>query len=274
MADSRDNLPDQVTMAMVNHYLTTTGIEDVFKDLCHNLLKSPRLPYNPYPGLVRQLRAYAESFTYHSVDDEDVYQQLVYQVQNTTIPEIAQPINGDPIFGTANSVEMIKPSVLNKYRWLLTNVTPHVSRLHQESGYVQHYMALSTLTPPAVNFRVEFIIIGSDVNKAVHIFLQSVTNDIIHMESAGQHIFLGLTVPVRDRSDETKWQLLMYSVGMLQNKKSETWEAIYEAMVAHKEISAECLFRLSDGGDSYKPGQKQYHLNFVEIEEASGSEKG
>lgn len=29
----------------------------------------------------------------------------------------------------------------------------------------------------------------------------------------------GLTVPVRDRSDETKWQLLMYSVGMLQNKK-------------------------------------------------------
>lgn len=69
MADSRDNLPDQVTMAMVNHYLTTTGIEDVFKDLCHNLLKSPRLPYNPYPGLVRQLRAYAERWvTWPSCD--------------------------------------------------------------------------------------------------------------------------------------------------------------------------------------------------------------
>ena len=65
MADSRDKLPpcdgrSQVTVAMVNRYLKTTGIEEVFRDLTHKLLTSPRLPYNPYPSLVRQLRAYSE----------------------------------------------------------------------------------------------------------------------------------------------------------------------------------------------------------------------
>ena len=65
MTDSRDKLPPcdgrcQVTMAMVNRYLKKTGIEEVFRDLTYKLLMSPRLPYNPYPGLVRQLRAYSE----------------------------------------------------------------------------------------------------------------------------------------------------------------------------------------------------------------------
>ena len=51
---------DQYTMAMINRYLQTTGIEAAFKEQCHQLLKSPHLPYNPYPSLVRQLRAYVE----------------------------------------------------------------------------------------------------------------------------------------------------------------------------------------------------------------------
>jgi len=64
----------------------------------------------------------------------------VYQVQNTTIPEIVQPITGESVYGTQNSIEMISPSVLEQYRWLLKNVTPPVARLHQMTGYVvSHY---------------------------------------------------------------------------------------------------------------------------------------
>ncbi|KAK2185352.1 hypothetical protein NP493_239g03014 [Ridgeia piscesae] len=271
-------------MAMINRYLQTTGIEAAFKEQCHQLLKSPHLPYNPYPSLVRQLRAYVESFTYHSMDDDDILQQLVYQVQNTTIPEIVQPITGESVYGTQNSIEMISPSVLEQYRWLLKNVTPPVARLHQMTGYVNQVvtalLAPATLHgtfyphPASINFRVEFIIIGPDVNQAVAIFLESVTNDILHMDSSGTHIFLGLTVPVKDPHEKEKWQQHIYPVEMLQNQKPESWEAIYDAMVKHQKISAECLFRLSEGGDIYRRGQKQYCLNFVEIDEKTGTEKG
>ena len=37
---------------------------------------------------------------------------------------------------------------------------------------------------------------------------------------------------------------------------------------------SQCLFRLSEGGDIYRRGQKQYCLNFVEIDEKTGTEKG
>ncbi|KAL5017357.1 hypothetical protein ScPMuIL_006946 [Solemya velum] len=172
---------DTPLMRMFRDYLNKTGLESNFRCLLHRLMDRPNLPYNPYPGLAKKLRKYAEK-DHMEIDrsPDEIYNLLKNSIEETLVPHLYTIQGYSGVWGLSNILQAINPSVVVKYCWLVDSITPAPEDMINLEGYTnQLAIALigptvfeGTLYPLSFNiqFRMEYLVTGQDVTQVTAVW--------------------------------------------------------------------------------------------------------
>ncbi|PVD32773.1 hypothetical protein C0Q70_08219 [Pomacea canaliculata] len=264
-------------MNLIQTYLDKTGLEKNFFQLLHLLLQREELPYNPYSDLALKLRPYAESIKRHKG-----YWFWTIPLKETSLLNLYTIKSSEAVWGLKSILRTVNVGALQKYRWLIEDVTPKQDSMFQKEGYSTQVMA--ALVGAAVfhgsfysecyivQVRLEYLVTGSDLGTGVEIFINSIMLDIDTMaEGHTPHVLLGLNVPVED--DEV-WEQQFWDIESISDNKENLLQLISNAVGFSKNIVAECIFKVDPSQKSYIRGQKQYCLNFITVVENNLKEEG
>ncbi|XP_055519882.1 uncharacterized protein LOC129714358 [Leucoraja erinacea] len=180
-------------------YLDATGLQKCMEDISAQLLRRTELPPNPYPGLLCQIQQQAERFRLtNSTPPERILSDLSWPTFSTAVGYISGAGHTSRVWGLPAVLRCVSPAHLQQYRWLLANATPPIASLHQTSALsVQVFSGLTgpgifTGTfydlPPAVDILLHFVIIGTDVQRAVSRFVECLRNDVIRTIKQQHHL--------------------------------------------------------------------------------------
>nr|XP_006820474.1 PREDICTED: uncharacterized protein LOC102804097 [Saccoglossus kowalevskii] len=200
--DPPDDPQVAANIAMMIKYIQDTELEIVMSQLCQSLLNRPELPYNPYPGFVRRLRRHSEKFHMHMRDSQSIISLLDNGADATSIGHVWSSKSKPQIFGLHDMVQAVDPRSLQKYIWLINDLTPDTSTIYNKDDY--SVQVLVSLVGPAVftgtyyddpitvNIRVEYLIFGPDLNRGAQLFIELLLEDMNNsMFKQTPHVFLG-----------------------------------------------------------------------------------
>eukprot|EP00058_Branchiostoma_floridae_P020307 XP_002605797.1 hypothetical protein BRAFLDRAFT_121903 [Branchiostoma floridae] len=280
----------QRRMGIIQRYLHEKKLTVDMKELCGMLLSMPDLPYNPYPGFVRRLRR----------NSERSHDYMYCCTENPTYATSLGYVSGvkgyNNVWGLSTILRCVDPGALRQYEWLLDDLTPKESSIHKEEGYTcQVLMALvgqSVFTstfyphPDIVTVRVSYVSVGPDAEQGISMFVDSVVNDVNNMDNQNTHVYFGVSVPTKDEELPGLWENVFWDQEMVLNNqvsqegtirgswvKADFWNAISEATVNNKMATFEGVFRVDPFSDTFRRGQKQYELHFIEVSEKDKTER-
>ncbi|CAH1232405.1 Hypp453 [Branchiostoma lanceolatum] len=274
----------QRRMGIIQRYLHEKKLTADMKELCGMLLSMPDLPYNPYPGFVRRLRRNSEKFHMFREDNDDKITQLLENPTYATSLGYVSGVKGyNNVWGLSTILRCVDPGALRQYEWLLDDLTPKESSIHKEEGYsCQVLMALvgqSVFTstfyphPDIVAVRVSYVSVGPDAEQGISMFVDSVANDVNNMDNQNTHVYFGVSVPTKDEEFPGLWENVFWDQEMVLNNQGDFWNAISEATVNNKMATFEGVFRVDPFSDTFRRGQKQYELHFIEVSEKDKTER-
>nr|XP_022340995.1 uncharacterized protein LOC111135328 isoform X2 [Crassostrea virginica] len=262
-------------MKQFRSYLEETGVEGTFKNMVKLLLNRPTLPYNPYPGFVLRFRQYAEKFHMEQESIGKIQQALRNALQETYLPNLFCVKGHDSVWGLSSILRAVNPSSLEKYQWLMDDLTPHPEDIMSSQDYSNQ--AMLALVGPAVfdgtfypyvhniQIRMEHLITGPDVKEGVAVFVNSVMAYIDSMYSNPKHLILGVNIPDIDEEypDITVYDL--WDPDKIQDEKEEFLQVLSDTVIGNKYICMECILKADPYYPKYIRGQIQFGLNFIEI---------
>lgn len=279
--DRRTYIPpdgyDTDAMKQFRSYLVETGVEETFKKMVKLLLNRPTLPYNPYPGFVLRFRQFAEKFHMEQESIEKIQQSLRNALQETYIPNLFCVKGHDTVWGLSSILRAVNPSSLEKYQWLMDDLTPHPEDIMSTQDYSNQVML--ALVGPAVfdgtfypyvhniQIRMEHLVTGPDVKEGVAVFVNSVMAYIDSMYSNPRHLILGVNIPDIDEEypDITVYDL--WDPDKIQEEKEEFLQVLSDTVIGNKYICMECILKADPYYPKYIRAQVQFGLNFIEISE-------
>ncbi|KAK7483727.1 hypothetical protein BaRGS_00025048 [Batillaria attramentaria] len=269
-------------MNIIRTYLDNTGLEKNFSELLHFLLDRDELPYNPYPGFATRLRPHAEKFILDADTDDHIDHVTTMPLTETNLLNLYTVKETGNIWGLKSVLRAVNPQALQKYRWVVDDLTPKRESLFNLDGYSNQVMVALVgaavfhgsfyLQCHIVQLRIEFLITGPEVAQGVAMFINSVMLDIDDMLENRTHILLGMNVPV-DVGNDT-WEQQFWEPERIHSEKAELLQYMSNAVAGSKYIVAECVFQVDPSQRSYMRGQKQYGLNFITVVEDSLKEEG
>ncbi|XP_061197779.1 uncharacterized protein LOC133205901 isoform X2 [Saccostrea echinata] len=277
--DRRTYIPpdgyDTEAMKQFRAYLKETGVEETFRKLVKMLLNRPTLPYNPYPGFVLRFRQFAEKFHMEQESIGKIQQTLRNALQETYLPNLFCVRGHDTVWGLSSILRAVDPSSLEKYKWLMEDLTPHPEDIMSTQDYSNQVML--ALVGPAVfdgtfypcvhsvQIRMEHLITGPDVKEGVAVFVNSVMANIDAMYSNPRHLLMGVNIPDIDEEypDITVYDL--WDPDKIQEEKEEFLQVLSDTVIGNKYICMECILRADPYYPKYIRGQIQFGLNFIEI---------
>ncbi|KAI8507211.1 hypothetical protein Bbelb_145910 [Branchiostoma belcheri] len=274
----------QRRMGIIQRYLHEKKLTADMKELCGMLLSMPDLPYNPYPGFVRRLRRNSEKFhMFRGDNDEKITQLLENPTYATSLGYVSGVKGYTNVWGLSTILRCVDPPALRQYEWLLDDLTPKESSIHKEEGYsCQVLMALvgqSVFTntfyphPDMVTVRVSYVSVGPDAEQGISMFVDSVVNDVNNMDNQNTHVYFGVSVPTKDEEFPGLWDNVFWDQEMVLNNQADFWHAISEATINNKMATFEGVFRVDPFSDTFRRGQKQYELHFIEVSEKDKTER-
>ncbi|XP_051897786.1 uncharacterized protein LOC127584859 [Pristis pectinata] len=260
-------------------YLDAAGLQKCMEDLCAQLLRSTELPQNPYPRLFRQIQQQAEWFRLtNSMPSERILSDLNFPTFSTAIGYISGARNSSHVWGLPSVLCSVSPAQLTQYSWLLASVTPPPAGLHRTPAY--SVQVLSALTgpaiftgtfydlPPTVDILLNFVIIGSDLQRAVSVYAECLRNDISRTIKQQNHLVFRLVVPV-DKNGQND----VFSRDQLMNLTEGFHSSVSAAIAAKQLIRLECLWRLNITGEDFLRGAKLYTLTIVQPSDGDMEER-
>ncbi|XP_077995877.1 uncharacterized protein LOC144449240 [Glandiceps talaboti] len=270
-------------ISMMLKYLNDTDIDNVVSQLCYSLLNRPELPYNPYPGFVRRLRRHSEKFHMSMKDSKSIKELLENQVYATSIPHVWGSKKSNRVWGLHDMVQAVDTKSLQRFDWLIKDLTPDVSTVYNEEHYSVQ-VAISLVgpavffgtfydDPPSVNVRVEYLIFGPDLNRAAQLFIEAIINDVNNtVLKQTPHVFLGMDVPGTNEKFPDTTINDLWTPDMMDTRREDFEAALVSSIQKAKPITMECVFMLDQYKDIYKRGNKQYLFHFVDTKDGKAEE--
>ncbi|XP_041348903.1 uncharacterized protein LOC121368301 [Gigantopelta aegis] len=260
---------------LIQKYLDKTQLEVNFRSLLGILLNRNDLPYNPYPGLTVRLRPYSEKFYMDSFTAEHIEYALGMALQETQLLNLFTVKDNPFVWGLSSVLRCVDAGVLQRYRWLLDNLTPNPEDVNTEEDYtVQVMTALVGQTvfqgtfythTHCVEVRLEYLITGPDLSQGLSVFVNSVMKDIDGLVSHSHHKLLGINVPVQITEDGKVWEHDFWDPQRLDTDKGMFLQIVSDAVIGNKYILVECVFQLNPLQSTYIRGRKQYGMNFIQL---------
>ncbi|XP_046546586.1 uncharacterized protein LOC124256656 [Haliotis rubra] len=182
-------------------------------------------------------------------------------------PSICREDN-EIVWGLSSVLGPVNPTALQRYKWLMENITPNPGR----SVPTQVMVALVGPTifhgtfysqSHLVQIRLEYLVAGA--TEGVSIFVNCLMKDIDAMYNHPYHKLLGVNVPTLVDEDKNEWIQEFWDPARVQEGKAEFLQTVSDAVIGNKFIYVECVFKLDPGMSTYMRGQKQYGLNFIEV---------
>ncbi|XP_052797406.1 uncharacterized protein LOC128229669 [Mya arenaria] len=271
----KKSIPVGRSSTLFAEYLEKTGVEKAFRENLHLLLLQPELPYNPYHSFSSRMKTYQEKFHLHRLDGADIRRLLDNELEEGYIDNLYTVKHYRNVWGTGSILKVINPDALEKYRWLINDITPQLDQLPIVQGYSNQ--CLVSLIGPAVfdgsfypsvrtvQVRVEYIVSGEDVAQGVELYVSSVLTDIGNLYQSGHHFMIAVTIP--KRSATNTWSSTTWNSHNIQNNLDGLKQAIRQSVKDYKYITVKSVFLLDPASDVYLRGDKQYGLNFIDIKD-------
>ncbi|KAI1886802.1 hypothetical protein AGOR_G00199560 [Albula goreensis] len=176
------------------------------------------------------------------------------------------------VWGLPSILRCVNPQEMERYHWMLEDVTPPLSKMGNHSPYtVQVACALlgpcifsGTLLPasppPSLDLLQTYIIAGPDPHRACSLFARCLCDDVIRMSQQGRHRVLRVTVP----GNRGEIHVFSKEEASLQGSKLE--EAVQSWMDCGREgiMKVECVWRVDPHGMCYQGGSKTYCLTVIQ----------
>lgn len=263
------------SMTRFEEYLEDTQVQVIFRKLLHMLLGRPELPYNPYPGFYWRMRVHQERFHIEKTPRQKVLGHMKNGLKDTYIQNLYTVNSHQNIWGLSSILRVINPDGLQKFRWLVQDVTPRIDQLPSFEGYSNQVMV--ALVGPcifegsfypkthSVQIRLEYLVSGLEVDKGISVFVNSVMKDIDDMFQSEHHFLLGVNVPSASLTNPDTWVKHYWEPDKIQIEKETFLQKITDAVIGNRYIYVECVFLLNPSYPSYVKGEKQYGFNFVEV---------
>lgn len=247
-------------------YLEETEVQKKFQGLMKQLLSLPMLPYNPYPGFVMRFSGLEERFLLNLNDGTLIYSLMNTEFDSSYLGEVVCVQGHRYVWGLSEVVSAVSPSRLQKYSWLVTNLSTF-------PGYTRN-LTLS-LVGPAVfegvyysevhvpQFRLEMTIYQPDLPEGIQEFAHAIISHMEHLNKS--HQVTDIHIPHHEKMHFLdKWD-----IESIQREKTEFEQAVSRAVLYHLYPTVNCVFRLDPNGKRYTAGQIQYAVNFRHSPEGS-----
>ncbi|WAR03612.1 hypothetical protein MAR_010170 [Mya arenaria] len=263
------------SMARFEAYLEKTEVQNIFRKLLHMLISRPELPYNPFPGFSGRIRMYQERFHLQRDSKEHILRCLNNDLESSYIQNLYTIKHYRNVWGAISILKVVNPDALEKYRWLIDDLTPQLDQLPAMEGYSNQVMV--ALVGPAVfdgsfyssvhsiQVRLEFLVTGFDVTQGISIFVNSLMKEIDLMFSSEHHFLLGVSVPALSPLNPEVWVKHYWEPEKIQTEKETFLQRLSDAVIGNRYVSVECIFLQDPSYMSYVRGEKQYGFNFIEV---------
>ncbi|XP_070573292.1 uncharacterized protein [Ptychodera flava] len=270
-------------ISMIIKYLNDTEIDDTVSQLCYALMNRPELPFNPYPGFTRRLRRHSEKFHMNMKDSKSIRELLENPVYATPIAHVWGSKISQNVWGLHDMVQAVDPKSLQRYNWLIDNMTPKISTIYNEEFYSVQVMislvgpAVFTGTfyddPSTVNLRVEYLIFGPDLNRGAQLFIEHILNDVNStVLKQTPHVFLGMEVPGTHEQFPDSTINDLWTSDMMDKRQKDFESALINSIQKAKPVTMECVFMLDQYKEIYRRGNKQYLFHFVDTRDGQAEE--
>ncbi|XP_060578920.1 uncharacterized protein LOC132735904 isoform X2 [Ruditapes philippinarum] len=263
------------SLTRFEQYLEDTQVQVIFRKLLQILLNRPELPYNPYPGFYGRLRVHQERFHLEKHPRQRIMANLKNVLKDSYIQNLYTLHSHQNIWGLSSILRVINPDGLEKYRWLISNITPRLDQLPTVEGYSNQVMVAligpcifdGSFYPSvhSVQMRLEYLVAGSDVEQGISIYVNSLMKEIDDMFNSEHHFLLGVNIPSVSLVNPDSWVKHYWGPDKIQSEKETFLQKISDAVIGNRYIYVECIFLLNPNYPSYIKGEKQYGFNFVEV---------
>ncbi|KAJ8415974.1 hypothetical protein AAFF_G00379960 [Aldrovandia affinis] len=259
-------------------YLEESGLQRCAERLCADALgrggetEAPHtVPANPYPALTQRLRQIPQRLSLDKLSSDEIFTRAVsFPTTPTAVRHVSGAKGCSHVWGLPSILCCVSPQEMGRYRWLLEDVTPPLSKLGRHSPYtVQVGCALSGpcifsggLLPaspvPPLDLLQTYIIAGPDPRRALALYARCLRCDVIRMRQQGCHRVLRVTVPADDKGG-IREEVCLQGSG-LEEAVERCLERGGEGLVR-----VECVWRVDPQGTQYQGGSKTYCLTVVLI---------
>ncbi|KAG5853860.1 hypothetical protein ANANG_G00031070 [Anguilla anguilla] len=261
----------------VRRYVEERGLQSCAESLCVDALRDPRaVPVNPYPAFTQRLRQLAQErrLTQNKSSSDEMFSRAVsFPTTLTAVRHVAGAKGCSHVWGLPSILRCVSPQEIGRYRWLLEDTTPPLSKLGHHSPYtVQVACALTgpcifsgTLLPaspaPDLDLLQTYIITGPDPHRARSLYAQYLRRDVIRMTQQGRHSVLRITVPA-----DVKGGVQVFSKAEVSLQGAVFEEAVQRCLDWDGEelVRVECVWRVDPQGTQYQGGSKAYCLTVIQ----------
>ncbi|XP_035260588.1 uncharacterized protein LOC118220656 isoform X3 [Anguilla anguilla] len=261
----------------VRRYVEERGLQSCAESLCVDALRDPRaVPVNPYPAFTQRLRQLAQErrLTLDKSSSDEMFSRAVsFPTTLTAVRHVAGAKGCSHVWGLPSILRCVSPQEIGRYRWLLEDTTPPLSKLGHHSPYtVQVACALTgpcifsgTLLPaspaPDLDLLQTYIIAGPDPHRARSLYAQYLHRDVIRMTQQGRHSVLRITVP-----DDVKGGVQVFSKEEVSLQGAVFEDAVQRCLDWDREelVRVECVWRVDPQGTQYQGGSKAYCLTIIQ----------
>ncbi|XP_069086567.1 uncharacterized protein [Pleurodeles waltl] len=251
-------------------YLADLGLQEQMESLCQRLLNTPRIPWNPYPGFVQQLRQQAQRIC---LEGSSSIWGLDRHANISLHPQVKWDIAGVggslQVWGLPSILSCVRPESLAPYTWLVHDVTSLLPSFQKARPYTVQVLPALTgpciftgtlfLTPPSVDILQVFVIIGPDVERAISLYSQCVWEDITRIINQRRHLVYRICVPV-----DKGGKLEIFTEMDTRTRAVELRSSVQSAARCQRQVRVECLWRMDLAGTDFLQGSKCYDLTVIQ----------
>ncbi|KAJ8363424.1 hypothetical protein SKAU_G00122550 [Synaphobranchus kaupii] len=260
-------------------YLEERGLQRCAEGLCADALRDPRaVPANPYPAFTQRLRQLAQRWRLKKPSSDETFRRAVsFPTTLTAVRHVAGAKGCSHVWGLPSILRCVSPQEVGRYRWLLEDAIPPLSKMGRHSPYtVQVACALSgpcifsgTLLPaspaPCLDLLQTYIITGPDPQRARSLYAQYLRRDVMRMTQQGRHLVLRITVPA-----DVKGGVQVFFKAEVSVQESGFEKAVQSCLDCDREglVRVECVWRVDPQGTHYQGGSKAYCLTVIQTASA------
>ncbi|XP_065830755.1 uncharacterized protein [Oscarella lobularis] len=246
----------------VKEYLERSEIRRVVPEILNLLLNKRKLPYNPYPELIKRLRAQSQL---KNVSDEVVKNATNAPVVDTDA-WLTCPTGFDDVWGLETVLQCVDPRHVRRFKTLVQHEERTAQEMTQrQTGFDCRVVAM--LCGPSafsgsllihssiIEVKLEYLMWGPNQEKAMHIFACSVVADLVKLVHDREHIAVELHLPGHSIPN--------WSPNAIVHQNEDLIRAIIDITAKKQNPILECMFKHLKHSEIYHPGTKQYTFTFT-----------
>ncbi|XP_066564078.1 uncharacterized protein LOC136752557 isoform X2 [Amia ocellicauda] len=227
-------------------------------------------PVIPHPSPFESHRLCLSRLRLAESASEETFQiHLAFPTSSTAVRYIAGAKGCSGLWGLPSVLHCVDPQQIERFRWLIEDVTPPLASLSCSSPYSIQVLAaltgpcvfMGTLfpCPPSLDLLQIYVIAGPDPERARTLYAQCVRRDVIRMSQQGRHRLLRILVPTNNKGENKS-----FSKEEVSSRGPEFEGAVLSSLDDRLPVRAECVWRVDPQGTWHQGGSKLYTLTAIQ----------